>query len=60
MKTLTEWCYQNNRQDILERWSAENEISPSQISFGSEKKMKWVCENNLNRYLNASYMNFMD
>lgn len=46
MKTLTEWCYQNNRQDILERWSAENEISPSQISFGSEKKMKWVCENN--------------
>ena len=46
MKTLTEWCYQNNRQDILERWSIENEISPSQISFGSEKKMKWVCENN--------------
>ncbi len=38
MKTLTEWCYQNNRQDILERWSIENEISPSQISFGSEKK----------------------
>ena len=46
MKTLTEWCYQNNRQDILKRWSAENEISPSQISFGSEKKMEWVCENN--------------
>lgn len=46
MKTLTEWCYQNNREDILERWSEENQISPNQISFGSVKKIKWMCENN--------------
>ena len=45
MKTLVEWCYQNNRQDILERWSIENVISPNQISFGSTKKAKWVCSN---------------
>lgn len=46
MKTLAEWCYENNRQDIIERWSKENVISPNQISFGSGKKIKWTCSNN--------------
>lgn len=46
MKTLQEWCYENNRMDILERWSKENDMFPNEIGFGFEKKVKWVCSNN--------------
>ena len=42
--TLREWCFLNNRQDILDRWSTENNITPADINYGSAKKVLWQCQ----------------
>lgn len=39
------WCKTNNKQDLLEEWDVSNEISPDKISYGSHKKIKWICKN---------------
>ena len=44
MISLKEWCDQNNRQDVLEKWSKNNSISPSEISYGNSKKVLWECK----------------
>ena len=45
-KTLYDWCIENERQDILAQWDYnENaDVSPSTISYGSHKKVAWICE----------------
>lgn len=42
---LATWCQLNNRLDLLAEWDSSNEILPDQISYGSHKKVKWVCKN---------------
>lgn len=44
MITLTEWCIANNHQEILNKWSENNTISPDNVSYGSIKVVKWVCD----------------
>lgn len=34
------------RPDLLVQWSPENELSPSNVSCGSHKKVWWICEKN--------------
>jgi hypothetical protein len=40
MKSLYEWCIENNRKDILQSWDSDKnkDITPSKISYGSNKK----------------------
>ena len=45
MLSLKEWCIQNNRLEILNKWSEENNISPSEVSYGSSTIVLWKCEN---------------
>jgi len=43
-----EWCINNNRQDILDRWDYElNNCNPSGISYGSNKKYYFKCPTGL-------------
>ena len=32
------------RPDLLAQWSPDNELSPSDISYGSNKKVLWICD----------------
>ena len=46
IKTISfeEWCIQNDRQDILNRWDYDlNKYSPDKISFKSNYKMYFKC-----------------
>lgn len=43
-KSLKEWCMEHERQDILARWDKENIEEPEKLSYGSEKKVSWICE----------------
>lgn len=43
MITLENWCKENNREDILARWSVKNEQHPSDVGYGSSGKVWWVC-----------------
>ena len=32
------------RPDLLTQWSPDNELSPSDVSYGSNKKVLWICD----------------
>ena len=32
------------RPDLLAQWSPDNELSPSDVSYGSNKKVLWICD----------------
>ena len=34
----------DERPDLISQWSPDNELSPSDVSCGSHKKVLWVCE----------------
>ena len=40
---LVEWCKENNKEYLLSEWSNENEQSPEEYTYGSNKSVKWVC-----------------
>lgn len=41
---LETWCKENNRLDLLEEYSIENELYPNEIAFGNTSKpTKWIC-----------------
>lgn len=45
--SFEEWCFQNDRQDVLDRWDYElNNYLPSQVSFKSNYKMYFKCPEN--------------
>ena len=42
--SFTQWCKDNNRQDILDRWDYDlNALSPDQVSYKSNKKYWFKC-----------------
>ena len=43
-KTFYDWCIENNKQDILDRWDYElNECSPKEICWSSGNKYYFKC-----------------
>jgi len=45
--TFEEWCIENDRQDVLDRWDyILNKLKPSEISYKSSKKYWFKCLNN--------------
>jgi len=42
--SFEQWCLNNNRQDVLDRWDYElNDYVPSKIAYGTDKKYYFKC-----------------
>ena len=43
MKTLREWCEENNRQDLLEQWNKKKngDLTPDNVSYGDSRTRVW-------------------
>jgi hypothetical protein len=47
-KSFEQWCIDNNRQDVLNRWDYElNSCKPSEITFGTKYKCYFKCPKGL-------------
>jgi hypothetical protein len=47
-KTFYDWCVENNRQDLLDRWDYElNQCSPKDVGFSVYKKYYFKCPRGL-------------
>jgi hypothetical protein len=47
-KSFEQWCLENNRQDILERWDYElNKVKPNDISYKNGKRHYFKCPREL-------------
>ena len=46
--TLKEWCIKNNRMCLLNEWDYDKngDLTPDDISYGSNKEVYWLCKNN--------------
>ena len=44
-ESLTEYCTQYGREDLLAQWHAEKNgfLMPEAVSYGSQKKVWWRC-----------------
>ena len=43
-KSFEQWCNENERQDLLDRWDYEkNTLPPSEVSYASAKKIYFKC-----------------
>lgn len=43
-KSFCDWCIENNRQDVLDRWDYElNNRSPKDVCYGTSKKYWFKC-----------------
>lgn len=48
--TFEQWCLDNNRLDILNRWDYElNKCKPSKIGYSTKKKYYFKCPKNLHK-----------
>ena len=44
-KSFKQWCVENNREDILDRWDYElNKCSPTNVCYSSNKKYWFKCD----------------
>ena len=45
-KTLYDYCMECGREDLLQQWhpTKNGELQPQDVSYGSQKKVWWVCE----------------
>jgi len=49
-KSFEQWCIENNRQDILDRWDYElNDCRPSEITYGTPNKYYFKCLKGLHK-----------
>lgn len=49
-KSFEQWCINNDRQDVLDRWDYElNNIKPSEIGFGSGNKYYFKCPRGIHK-----------
>ena len=47
-QSFEEWCLENNRQDLLDRWDySKNELPPSQMPYRTKKKAYFKCPSNI-------------
>lgn len=47
-KSIKQWCIENNRLDVLDRWDYElNEYSPDEISYGTGELYWFKCDKHL-------------
>lgn len=46
MKTLYDWCIENNRKDILLSWDFDKnkDTNPRTVSYGTKTKYHWKCD----------------
>ena len=44
MKSLQEWCEENNRQDLLDQWhpTKNGNLMPNDVSYGSHTNVWWL------------------
>ena len=43
-KSFEQWCIENNRQDVINRWDYElNGCSPKDVCYGTNKKYWFKC-----------------
>lgn len=72
-KSFYDWCIENDRQDLLDRWDYDlNKCNPQTVSFGTEHKYYFKCPkelhkseltkityitNNTNKQVKCSYCN---
>ena len=43
-KSFYDWCIENNRKDVLDRWDYElNDKKPSEVGYSSDKKYWFTC-----------------
>ena len=49
-KSFEQWCIENNRQDVLNRWDYDlNKYKPSEINHGTKKKYYFKCPRGLHK-----------
>lgn len=52
--SLYDWCIENNYSILLNEWDYDlNEITPKDVSWGTHKKVYWVCSKCGNIYLSS-------
>jgi very-short-patch-repair endonuclease len=58
-KSFEQWCIENNRQDILNRWDYElNNCKPNEICFSTKKKYYFKCPRNIHHSELKNIANF--
>lgn len=51
MKSLYDWCVENNKQYLIDEWDyKKNQLSPKEVAYGTHKKAWWICKNNHSFY----------
>ena len=49
-KTLSDWCVENDRMDVLELWDYTlNKDSPNEVAYGSTKKFWFKCSKGIHK-----------
>lgn len=49
-KSFEQWCIENNKQDILDRWDyALNDCLPSEIAYASNRKFYFKCPKGIHK-----------
>lgn len=49
-KSFYDWCVENNKQDLLDRWDYElNKCNPKEVCFGSGVKYYFKCKRGLHK-----------
>jgi len=59
-KSFHQWCVDNNRQDILDRWDyVLNDCDPNDVSYASHKKFYFKCSNGMHKSELKNINNFV-
>lgn len=49
-KTFYDWCIENDRQDILDRWDYElNDLNPTEITYATKNKIYFKCPRDIHK-----------
>lgn len=49
-KSFEQWCIENNRQDVLNRWDCElNECKPGEVNYSTHKKYYFKCPRGIHK-----------
>jgi len=57
--SFKQWCIDNNRQDILDRWDYElNQLTPDEINYSTNKKYYFKCPRGIHKSELKSIVHF--